>query len=249
MGVTIAGLCVGGFFLNKRNRLLTLAFLMPTAFAVCFSLTPDINVNHKYIMITAAFLSAVWGILISRLLCFAAGMWRTKKARAAVSGAFAAILIVSLTATGFYDFITILRRNDSGHRVSVYMESDLTDWLNRHLTEKDLILTPEYSINEMTLSGAMMYLGWPYYAWSAGYDTWTRSRNGMLIYGTDNREELIETVKREKITFILYEEGMTYEENECREDLISEVYPRVYTTEDGRIRIYETGIEEEDVTS
>ena len=38
----------------------------------------------------------------------------------------------------------------------------------------------------------------------------------------------------------LYEEGMEYEQQYCREETIASVYKLVYETEDGRIRIYET---------
>ena len=47
-------------------------------------------------------------------------------------------------------------------------------------------------------------------------------------------------IKQEKITYILYEEGMEYEQQYCREETIASVYKLVYETEDGRIRIYET---------
>lgn len=60
----------------------------------------------------------------------------------------AVLLAVCLTITGIYDFVVIIRNNGPGHRVSVNMNSDLTDWLEEHLTHEDLILTPEYSINE-----------------------------------------------------------------------------------------------------
>ena len=48
------------------------------------------------------------------------------------------------------------------------------------------------------------------------------------------------TVKKEKITYILFEEDMEFEQQECREDIIKKTYPLVYTSEDGRIRVYET---------
>ena len=54
------------------------------------------------------------------------------------------------------------------------------------------------------------------------------------------KEELKKLVKQEKITYILYEEGMEYEQQYCREETIASVYKLVYETEDGRIRIYET---------
>lgn len=101
-------------------------------------------------------------------------------------------------------------------------------------------MTPEYSINEVTMSGVMMYLGWPYYAWSAGYDTYYRAARAVEIYTTASAQVLKKTVEEEQITYILFEEGMKFEEKECREDVIADIYPLVYQSDDGRIRIYGT---------
>ena len=46
--------------------------------------------------------------------------------------------------------------------------------------------------------------------------------------------------QQEGITYILYQEGITLEEKNCREDTIAAVYPLVYQYRRGRIRIYET---------
>ena len=86
-------------------------------------------------------------------------------------------------------------------------------WINN-----DLILTPEYSINEVTMSGVMMYMGWPYYAWSAGYDTYDRAAKAKEIYNSTDAEAIKNLVKQEKITYVLYEAGMQYEQEACRED-------------------------------
>ena len=147
---------------------------------------------------------------------------------------------MSLTVTGIYDFVVVLKDNDSGHRVSVNLESSLTAWLSGNLGKNDLILTPEYSMNEVTMSGVMLYLGWPYYAWSAGYDTYYRAEQAVVMYTTASSQVLKETVEKEYITYILYEDGMKFEEKECREDVIADTYPLVYESDDGRIRIYGT---------
>ena len=241
-GLTILGLLFAWPFLKRRERCLAAAFLMPVIFAFCFSLTPDINVNHKYIIISMAFLSVIWADLISGLAAYKPeGKWRFLRP-APVRGIITALLVICLTAAGFYDFIVILKDNDKDHCVSVSMDSGLTDWISENLTEKDLILTPEYAMNEVTMSGAMLYMGCPYYAWSAGYDTYWRADKALLIYSTTSPEVLADTVASEKITHILFESGMTYEETPCREDVIASAYDRVYTSDDGRIRIYETGI-------
>ena len=205
--------------------------LFPTIFAFVMSLTPDVNVNHKYVMISYAFLCVFWADAVIRLWCL----------KKRITGKLVAVLLtLTLTITGIYDFVIILRDNDSMHSVSINMESELTSWLEKHMEKDDLILTPEYSMNEVTMSGAMLYLGWPYYAWSAGYDTYYRAEQAKEIYTADNSVKLQELVEKENITYILYEEGMELERVSCREDVIAQTYPLVYHSEDGRIRIYGT---------
>mgnify|MGYP007029434783 CR=1 FL=1 len=228
-GIFFVGAVVLVFLLKKRQqRAALISFLFPAAFAFFVSLTPDIAVNHKYIMISYAFTAIFWAWALMQL-------FRKKILHRIV----AVLLAVCMTITGIYDFVVIIRNNGPGHRVSVNMNSDLTDWLEEHLTHEDLILTPEYSINEVTMSGVMMYMGWPYYAWSAGYDTNYRAAQAVTIYTTMDSEELKKVVKQERITYILFEEGSEFEQ-QCVEDRIAATYEKVYETEDGRIRIYKT---------
>lgn len=233
-GFFFLGLLLLVLFLRRRQRLVMISFVFPAAFAFLVSLTPDINVNHKYVMISYAFLTIFWAGAAVRL----SGGYGSKRriaGRAAV-----VVLVLCLTVTGVYDFVVIVKDNDAGHRVAVNMDSDLSRWLAENLDKNDLILTPEYSINEVTMSGVMLYCGWPYYAWSAGYDTNYRAARAVDIYTTENAEVLRQTVKKERITYILFEENMEFEQQKCREDIIAQTYPMVYNSEDGRIRIYET---------
>lgn len=234
-GFFFVGMIVAAVFLKRGQRVVLMGCLLPMAFAFLVSLTPDINVNHKYVMISYAFVTVFWGWIVRCVFLAGENIWKKWAGRAA-----AAVLCICLSATGIYDYVIILRDNDSAHRMTVNMESSLTDWLSANLKKNDLLLTPEYTMNEVTMSGAMLYCGWPYYAWSAGYDTGYRAGQAVLMYTTDDPELLKAAVKQEKITYILFEEDMEFEQQECREDIIRETYPLVYTSEDGRIRIYET---------
>lgn len=234
-GFFFVGMIVAAVFLKRGQRVVLMGCLLPMAFAFLVSLTPDINVNHKYVMISYAFVTVFWGWIVRCVFLAGENSWKKWAGRAA-----AAVLCICLSATGIYDYVIILRDNDSAHRMTVNMESSLTDWLSANLKKNDLLLTPEYTMNEVTMSGAMLYCGWPYYAWSAGYDTGYRAGQAVLMYTTDDPELLKAAVKQEKITYILFEEDMEFEQQECREDIIRETYPLVYTSEDGRIRIYET---------
>ena len=234
-GFFFVGMIVAAVFLKRGQRVVLMGCLLPMAFAFLVSLTPDINVNHKYVMISYAFVTVFWGWIVRCVFLAVKNSWKKWAGRAA-----AAVLCICLSATGIYDYVIILRDNDSAHRMTVNMESSLTDWLSANLKKNDLLLTPEYTMNEVTMSGAMLYCGWPYYAWSAGYDTGYRAGQAVLIYTTDDPELLKATVKQEKITYILFEEDMEFEQQECREETIAAAYEKVYETQDGRIRIYKT---------
>ena len=228
-GIFFLGLAVLVWFMRRRERMILLGFLFPTIFAFVLLMTPDINVNHKYIMVSYAFLAIFWAWAICSL-------WNRK----IYGKILAAVLAICLSATGIYDFAVIVRGNGPGRRVAVNMDSDLTKWLADNLDKDDLLLTPEYSMNEVTMSGVMLYCGWPYYAWSAGYDTNYRAAQAVTIYTTMDSEELKKVAKQERITYILFEEGSEFEQQQCVEDTIAATYEKVYETEDGRIRIYKT---------
>lgn len=59
-GFFFVGLVVASVFL-KEMREWYWGLLLPAVFAFVVSLTPDINVNHKYIMISYAFAAVLWG--------------------------------------------------------------------------------------------------------------------------------------------------------------------------------------------
>ena len=229
-GIYFLGALVLLIFLKKRTeRMVLLSCFLPVVFTFTISMTPDIAVNHKYLMIAYAFLTMFWGLAILKFF------------RKKIPGRIlAVVLTLCLTITGVYDFVIILRNNGPGRRVFVNLDSTLTDWLCENLDHEDLLLTPEYSVNEVTMSGVMLYMGWPYYAWSAGYDTYGRAEKAKTIYSSTDKEQIKELVKEEKITYILYEEDMEYEGMECREDVIAATFPLEYQSDDRRIRIYET---------
>lgn len=236
-GVFFLGLVLMVWFMRRRERAILVSFLFPVIFAFVLLMTPDINVNHKYIMISYAFLTIFWAWAVCSL-------WNGRNGQSGIQKTMgkilAIVLVISLSVTGIYDFVVIIKGNGPGRRVTVNMNSELTQWLEENLEKNDLLLTPEYSMNEVTVSGAMLYCGWPYYAWSAGYDTNYRAAQAVTIYTTSDSETLKKTVQQEKITYILFEEGSEFEQQECREETIAAAYEKVYETQDGRIRIYKT---------
>ena len=67
-------------------------------------MTPDIAVNHKYIIIATIFLNIFWAYAIVSL-------WKSRCAFKPVLRCIAALLLAVLTITGAYDILTIINTN------------------------------------------------------------------------------------------------------------------------------------------
>lgn len=227
-GIFFIGILLFLFIFRGKFKAMILTFLVPVFFAFTVSMTPDIAVNHKYIIIATIFLNIFWAYALVKL-------WKWKNCPVGiVTKAIAVLILFVLVITGAYDLVTIY--NSDKDTVDINMDSELTNWLKCNLTEKDILLSGEDTMSEVTFSGAMLYNGWPYYAWSAGYDTDTRAQNAIEIYTSKNKNRVKELVKKEGITYILYYDGLEIEGTTCNNDVIDSLYDCEY--DDGYMMIY-----------
>ena len=218
-------------FLKKTERYLVLAFTAPVVFAFTVSLTIDISVNHKYIMI---------GIM---LLCIPAAsvLHRLFSMKGAYVKMLAAFLLFCLTVSGFYDFTVVLKRNDAQeHNVMELDEkSDICRFVLENADSNDIFLTDWYSLNDFVLGGAMLYYGWPYYAWSAGYDTYGREAKVYAMYEASTPERLDELVTECNIRYIVVDSAVRERKKFIvNEQNIINTYGLVFN--DGFTRIFDT---------
>ena len=154
-------------------------------------------------------------------------------------------LMVPLTATGISEWATYFNLN-KGY-TSVNINSPVTKWIMENTDPSDVFLTPTWSMNRFILAGRPMYYGWPYYAWSAGHDTYTRDTiYQWLISGCDNDiEEFTRYCKERHIRYLIadgdmydaqFDSGITFNREFVEKNLTHAAY---FAEEDTTIyRIY-----------
>ncbi len=185
---------LAAFCLEKGvGRYLILAFTVPLVFAFTISLTVDVTVNHKYIMMSCILLGIFAAALIMK-------MFEQKDFLMKCVGI---LLVICLTATGVYDFITVLKKNQPETAIVLDLNDPLTEWIHENSNSKDLFLTSSYALNQVVLGGAMLYEGWSYFPWSAGYDTDYRLEQVKLMYEAPTPGELQMLVLKNNIRFII----------------------------------------------
>lgn len=145
----------------------------------------------------------------------------------------AVALMVPLTATGVSEWATYVNLNSTP--LTVNTNSPVTKWILENTDPSDAFLTPMWSMNRFLLSGRPMYYGWPYYAWSAGHDTYTRDTIYLwLISGCGGDiDEFTRYCKERHIKYLIadpdfdqtdYGNGITFNRRFFEENLTQAAY-------------------------
>lgn len=171
------------------RTLILLAGLAPGVFAFLYQVSLEMLANHKFIQFSLIIADIFVAGALSELFWLPVKVkdplasnednkWKVNKgvkiALQIVSIIMAVVLIVPLTATGVSEWATYINRNKN--YVTVNTESELTEWIIENTSPEDVFLTPQWSLNRFFLAGRPAYYAWPYYAWSAGHDTYTREK-------------------------------------------------------------------------
>ena len=230
-GIVLFVAVIGATMVKGTKRYMLLVFLVPFVLAFTLALTGDITVNHKWIMMSLMLVSMFAALVITKLLLEKDWLKRS----------VAIVLLFVLTATGIYDLTTVMKRNEN-YLVFSY-EDPVTNWIAENATTEDIFLTPYYSLNNVVMGGAMLYYGWPYYAWSAGYDTYYRDIQVKRMYEAASPEELDYLIQENNIRYIIVDHDCrTSSEYDVREDIIEATYETVFEHDydDWMVRIFDT---------
>jgi streptogramin lyase len=179
-------------FATNLQRRFFLAFLSLIAVAFCFQFTIEVLGNQKFIHI--------WVIVANLFVAF--GLWRLwhlSLGGTTLPGKFAAIVTTLLIIPGgVIDFFPI---HNTGWSEVTYRNDPFIDWLEKETTPREIFLTDRFVNHPILMAGRRVFYGWPYYAWSAGYDASKRDR----VY-----TELFENRDPWKVYRLLKENGINY---------------------------------------
>ena len=234
-GVLPLVLLLAALIVKRARRYVLFAFLAPFVFAFTVSLTIDVTVNHKYIMLSLMLLSIYAAIVIVKLF----------EVKSAMLKIISIILVVLLTSTGFYDYLTVLKKNNPQNSIVLDLDNKLTKWIMANTKADDIILSSNYALNQVVLGGGMLFLGWPYFGWSAGYDTDLRAELVKEMFEANTSQELMQLIEDHNIRYIIVDkECRDNEDYTVNERNIENTYASVYEQGSGdwKLTIYDTNL-------
>jgi sugar lactone lactonase YvrE len=181
-----------------EQRRVFLAFLAVAAVAFLAQFSVEVLANHKFIQ--------TWLIVANLFVAY--GIVRLWQARAEIrSGTRLAAVGLSavIVVGGVIDLIPI--KNARIYTVGAAGDP-LYEWVRTETSPKAVFLTDLYVVHGILIAGRKVYLGWPYYAWSAGYDTIAREASYRELFALRSPRELVARLQAAGIDYVAIDDGL-----------------------------------------
>jgi hypothetical protein len=113
------------------------------------------------------------------------------------------------------------------------------EWFLAHTPKDAVILNASYFLHPASLAGRKIFLGWPYFAWSAGYDTTKRLNVDVkTMYNPNSLDELCALALDNHISYVTIEQPHI-EDVQINQTFYEKNIPEVYTSADQSFRVFD----------
>lgn len=194
LGLSLFLIPIGFLLAPKNARKVFVAFLPLFLIGNLVQFSIEMAGNHKFFNVFLSVANMFTAYTVYKI-------WKQR-----FTGKVIAILIIFfLTLSGVIDFFAI--KNDTLYQISDYPKNPDIVWIMKNISKNAVFLNSSYLYNPASLAGRKIYFGWPYFAWSLGYDTNSRFANVNKLFSDADLPSMCQTLKNEKINFIEVGEG------------------------------------------
>ena len=177
LGLLVILAPVGFILSNKSQRKVLLPFLVLFIIGNIFQLSPEIAANHKFFNLFAIGLILFVSFSLVKL-------WRLN-----LFGKFLfPILIFFTVLSGIIDFFPII--NDSYVTLEDIPNNKAALFIKQATPKNSVFLNSSFLYHPASIAGRKILMGWPYFPWSAGYNTDIRGKLMTRIYESKSKAEI-----------------------------------------------------------
>jgi len=226
LGLAVVLAPLGYILAKPGQRKIIYPFLILFIIGNLFAFSADRATNHKFfnLFLIGANMFAAFALTI---------LWRRSIAGKILTGG----LLFFLTVSGVIDFFPIL--NDSYVVIPDYQKNPASLFILKNTPANSTFLNHSFLYDPASLAGRKIYLGWPYFSWSAGYDTDKRFRTVKEILSGENKDLVCEKLADEKIDFIEIKNPTELEEVTVNYSFFERNFNKIYFDYSQNLSIFE----------
>ncbi len=189
LGLSIIFIFLGFIFSDWKQRKIFLSFVSLFIIGNLIQFSPEIAANHKFFN---------YFILIGNMFSAFALFILWKKNILFKPIVIVAILFMILG--GILDFFPLY--HDNKISIQDYKINLESKWILKNTTPDSLFLNTTYLYDPASLAGRKIFFGWPYFAWSQGYNTHERGEMFKEILGSKSKIGACNLLKENNIDYI-----------------------------------------------
>lgn len=221
---------IAGFFTApKKSRLLFAFALTPFLIGNFLSFSPDLNTNHKFFNFSVI----IFNFYIAYFIFFLA-----KRIKILAVKIFLVIfLIFSLTLSGIIDLFPVL--NDNFYGLPDQNHVPDIEWITNNTPSSAIFANSYYLYHPASLAGRRIVLGWPYFSWSAGYDTDQRDKDLRAIYRVNDVRKVCALSFKLNFSYVTINTQIKDESTEFNLEFWKKNFPLLYQNEKSGFFIFD----------
>lgn len=215
-----------GFLLAPKNGKKLLVAVMPLfIIGNLLAFGPDISTNHKFFTVF---------IIISNMFSAYAlyKLWRIQILGKIIVVPLFCLMILS----GIIDFFPI--KNDSYMTLPDYPKNPDVKWIVENTPRNSVFLNTTYLYHPASLAGRKIFLGWPYFAWSLGYDTYSRDTLRKTLLNPGSKDLFCQKTIQYNIEYIVIERITGDIDFVVNKDFFERNLQKVYENKINELTIY-----------
>lgn len=225
LGLHLVLIPVGFILAGKNAKKIFIAFFAFFIIGNTFQFSSEMAANHKffnYFMLIGSMFSG-YALLI---------LWK----KSIILKPIAVLLFFLLIFSGIIDFFPIY--NDGKVTVKDYKKDPDIMWIMKNTPQDSVFLNTTYFVPIESLAGRKVYFGWPYFAWSQGYDT--SKRGGFIdnLFLQADKKTICKLLHSQNLSFIRTSEPVDTAFPQINKDFFASLTP-VYTNSNSHVKIYD----------
>ncbi len=189
LGLNIFTIPFALYYSNKIQKKIFFIFFSFFLVGNLFIFSPDIAANHKFFNFFM-----IIGSMFSSFALYR--MWSKNN----FSKLIAVILFLFLTLSGIIELFPIL--NDKKIELKDYPSNKSINWIKNNTPPNSIFMNTNFLYDSASIAGRKIFLGWPYFPWSAGYDTDLRSKEIKAFFTLKDKTRICSYLSKNGIGYI-----------------------------------------------
>lgn len=190
LGLSIFLIPLGFTLSNKIQRKILISFVSLFMIGNLIQFSPEIAANHKFFNFFIIIGNMYSAYIILKL-------WNYKNV---IFKMVSSIVFFFMIFGGIIDFFPIL--NDGKIVIADYKIDKRATWILNNTPANSTFLNTTFLYDPASLAGRKIFLGWPYFAWSQGYDTDKRFEIMKQMLAENNKQTACSLLKQNKIDYV-----------------------------------------------